>query len=582
MEILQEFKIIWQYLKKYKKAVINTAVLAMIGAVITAIIPYIYGKLVDAVSISAFSLDFVLALLGIWILMSVCSAIFRRIVSLKSGFIAIDASNDLICKNSGHIINLPLSFHKEKKLGEILSKITRAGEHLREIIERIVFFLLPQFFIVFIGITILFFIDWRLSLGALIVFLTSVVITVYRTPLILETSRNLNEKFDKSLGILNDSFLNIQTIKSCAAENFQRDKIYKSYREELAPVFRKLWVFWDNTILCQQIIFSLGFIIVFGYAIFLLKINQISSGELIMFLGYLNLVQAPLSDLLWQWFSFQQGMTTIKRTRKLLTIKPENYNPSGKVLKEAKGKVEFKNVSFGYQHKNLILTDINLTALSGQKIAVVGGSGEGKTTLVDLLSLYFLPSKGKILVDGTNIRNLNLQFLRKIIAYVPQEIILFNDTIRNNIRYGKPDAAAQEIVAAVKAANAEQFIETLPKKYEQLVGERGIKLSTGQKQRLAIARALIRDPKILILDEATSSLDVESEKLVQEALEKLIENRTTFIIAHRLSTIRKADKILVLEKGRIIEQGTHQELIKKKGVYFKFYSLQFQPNNQSK
>ncbi len=378
------------------------------------------------------------------------------------------------------------------------------------------------------------------------------------------------------MGNLNATFLNMQTIKSCAAEGFQKNKIHLAYTKGVNPAFKKLIVLWDNTIFFQQIIFSLGFVMVFAYAISLLKINQISSGELIMFLGYLNLIQVPLSDLLWQWHSFQKGMTVIKRVREILEIKTEDYNLSGEVLKEAKGKVEFKNVSFGYQNKNLILNEINLLALPGQKIAVVGGSGEGKTTLVDLLSLYFLPSKGKILIDGIDVRNLNLQFLRKIIAYVPQEIILFNDTIKNNIRYGKPDAADEEIVAAVKAANADRFIETLPKKYEQLVGERGIKLSTGQKQRLAIARALIRDPKILILDEATSSLDVESEKLVQDALEKLIENRTTFIIAHRLSTIRKANKILVLEKGRIIEQGTHQELIKKKEVYFKFYSLQFQ------
>jgi len=194
---------------------------------------------------------------------------------------------------------------------------------------------------------------------------------------------------------------------------------------------------------------------------------------------------------------------------------------------------------------------------------LVGGSGEGKTTLVDLISLYFIPTKGKILIDNIDIKKLNLSFLRKIIAYVPQNIILFNDTIKNNIRYGKPNADEQEIISAAKAANAHQFIKTFSKGYNQLVGERGIKLSAGQKQRLAIARAIIRNPKILILDEATSSLDVRSEKLVQDALEKLIKNRTTFIIAHRLSTIKQADKILVLEKGRIIEQGTSFFAIKK-------------------
>lgn len=575
MEIIQEFKIIWEYLRRYKKAVIKTALLAMFGATITAIIPYIYGRLVDAVSIEVFSLDFVLALLGIWVLMSLCSDVFKRIISLRGGFISINVLGDSICEWTEHIINLPLSFHKEKKLGEILSKITRASEYLREIIDQIVFSTLPKFFTIFIGISILFFIDWRLSLGALIVFLLPVAITIYRTPLILIASKKLNKKYDIGLGVLNDSFLNIQTTKSCAAEDFQRYKINKSYKQEIALAFRKLFVLWDNTALFRQVAFSLGFIIIFGYAIFLLKINQISGGELVMFLGYLNLIQMPLVELLWHWLSFQKGMTVIKRARELLAIKPEDYNQEGEILKEVKGEVEFKNISFGYKKKNLILTDINLTAPAGQKIAIVGGSGEGKTTLVDLISLYFIPTKGKILIDGVDTKKLNLSFLRKIIAYVPQEIILFNDTIKNNILYGKPNATNEEIIESAKVANADNFIEKFPKKYDQLVGERGIKLSTGQKQRLAIARALIRDPKILILDEATSSLDTESERLVQEALEKLIKNRTTFIIAHRLSTVRNADKILVLEKGKIREQGTHKALIKKKGKYYKFYSLQF-------
>lgn len=576
MEIIEDFKIIWGYLRKYRKAVIKTAALAVIGSAIVAIIPYIYGRLVDIISVESFSLNFVVFLLGIWVLMSLISAFFRRIVSTRGGFISVDSLCDLIYENAEHIINLPLSFHKEKKLGEILSKINRAGDYLRDIIDIVVFSTFPLFLTTFIGIVILFFVDWRLSLGALLVFLSSIIITLHRTPLILEASKLMHENYDIALGVLNDSFLNIQTIKSCAVENFQKEKINKSYKEGIAPAFKKVVVFWQNTVLFQQIIFSLGFVIIFGYAIFLLKTNQISSGELIMFLGYLNIIQQPLASLLWQWFHFQRGIVSIKRAREILKMKTENYKKKGKILKEVKGKVELKNICFSYKKGEWILKRINFIAKPGQKIAIVGGSGEGKTTLVDLISLYFIPNKGKILIDGTDTKEMNLSFLRKIIAYVPQEIILFNDTIKNNILYGKPDAANEEIIEAAKAANAHNFIERFPQKYNQVVGERGIKLSTGQKQRLAIARAIIRNPKILILDEATSSLDVESEKLVQEALDNLIKNRTTFIIAHRLSTVRKADKILVLEKGKIIEDGTHKELISKKGKYYNFYSLQFE------
>jgi len=403
------------------------------------------------------------------------------------------------------------------------------------------------------------------------------MITIYKTPTLLRAQKKLNQQLEIASGELNDTFLNIQTIKSCAAENFQKRKIQRTYKKKITPTFKNVFILWENISFFQEIIFSLGFLIIFGYAILLLQIREISAGELIMFLGYLHIIQAPLRNILWNWLSWQRGMTTIKRVRDFLKLKKEDYKKTGKFLKEIQGRVEFKNVSFSYK-KSLVLDNINFKVLPGQKIAIVGGSGEGKTTLVDLISLYFLPQKGKILIDDIDIKNFNLEFLRKIITYVSQEIILFNDTIKNNLLYGKPEASDEEIIEAAKSANIHHFIETLPKKYNTLVGERGIKLSTGQKQRIAIARALIRHPKILILDEATSSLDAESEKLVQEALEKLIRERTSFIIAHRLSTVRKADKILVLERGKIIEEGTHQELIKKKGLYWKFYSLQFQPS----
>jgi ABC-type multidrug transport system fused ATPase/permease subunit len=283
----------------------------------------------------------------------------------------------------------------------------------------------------------------------------------------------------------------------------------------------------------------------------------------------------PLRMLLWQWLTVQRSLSGIKRTRELLLLPQENYKRKGRILDKIKGRVEYKNVSFSYPRKNLILNKISFIVPAGKKIALVGGSGEGKTTTADLLSLYNVPDSGKILIDGVDIRDFNLKFLRNIIAYVPQEIILFNDTIRNNMLYGKPGATEQEIVEAAKTANIHNFIESLPKKYNTLVGERGVKLSTGQKQRLAIARAVIRNPKILVLDEATSSLDVESEKIVQEALERLVKGRTTFIIAHRLSTVRNADEILVLKEGKIVERGDHESLMERKGIYYKFYALQF-------
>jgi len=574
MGFREDIKIIWSYLKKYKKIVYATFFLAIIFAFFDASVPYIYGRLVDTVSTGTIS-SLILALLGMWVLTSFLSDFFKRFVSLKGDFMAIDVSNDFICDISSHVMDLPLSFHREKKVGELVSRITRAGEAFHSIVADTIFWVAPRFLTVIIGLIVLLFINWQLSLGALIVFFLSAATAIIRSPMLMKTQRVLNKKFDKSAGILNDSLFNIQTIKSSGVEDFQRSKIEESYRKGITPAYQKVSRGWANTDFYQDAIFSLGFVVIFGYAVLLLGKGDISQGTLVMFLGYLNLIRMPLRLILWQWLTVQRGMTSIKRARKLLNFQKEDYNRKGKIVEDTKGSVEYRNINFSYKERGGVLKDISFKVLPGQKIALVGGSGEGKTTTVDLLSLYFIPSSGKILLDGVDIKELQLDFLRSIIAYVPQEIVLFNDTIKNNILYGNPDATEEEIFQAARAANIHYFVESLPKKYNTLVGERGIKLSAGQKQRLAIARAIIRDPKILVLDEATSSLDVQSEKLIQEALGHLIKDKTTFIIAHRLSTVREADKILVIEKGRIVEQGSHQELMKKRGLYYKLYRIQF-------
>ncbi|MEA3295857.1 MAG: ABC transporter ATP-binding protein [Patescibacteria group bacterium] len=576
MNTIDEFKIILEYLKPYKKQVKKLAVLAVITSLFTAIIPYIYGRLVDAVSMSTFSVNFVLALLGIWLLMDIISAFCNKIIEQKGSVIRVDIANDLVCKISQHIIKLNLEFHSEKSIGSIFSKLERSASHIRMITGEIVFWVFPKFLTIFIGIIILFSIEPLLAIGVFLLFFGYIVITIYKVNFLIEAQKKLSKTHEIASGNLYDAFLNINTIKSCSAENFQNKKIKKDYRENLGFAYKNYFSLWASIMFLQNIFLSCGFFALFCFALILLKNNSITAGTLIMFLGYFNILSAPLNNLAWQWERFKTGITVIKRTRELLDIEPENYNEKGKIIKNIKPKIEFQDISFGYEKNKMILKDISFNVPAYKRIALVGGSGEGKTTLVDLISLYSAPSKGKILIDDIDIKELNLSFLRKIIAYVPQEIILFNDTVKNNIKYGKPNATNQEIIFAAKTANANEFIEGFPNKYDQLVGERGIKLSTGQKQRIAIARALIQDAKILILDEATSALDTKSEKLVQNALEKLIKHRTTFIIAHRLSTIKTADKILVLEKGKIAEQGTHKQLLARKGAYHKFYSIQFQ------
>ena len=295
------------------------------------------------------------------------------------------------------------------------------------------------------------------------------------------------------------------------------------------------------------------------------------------FNGYAAIVFRPLAIIANNWDVVQNGLAAIDRAEKIIERAPELYTPeNASILKNIRGDVEFRNVSFAYgKNRRMVLQDVIFDAKAGQSVALVGESGVGKSTLLDLVSGFYRPSRGRILIDGHDVGRLDLKFLRSQIAVVPQELLLFNDTIKANIRYGSFGASDAAIMTSAQRAHADEFIQKFPKKYNQLVGERGIKLSVGQKQRIAIARAILRDPKILILDEPTSALDARSEAIIQDSLRELMRGRTTFIIAHRLSTVRRADMILVLDKGRIVERGKHEELIKiPNGVYRKLYELQ--------
>jgi ABC-type multidrug transport system fused ATPase/permease subunit len=380
--------------------------------------------------------------------------------------------------------------------------------------------------------------------------------------------------WDDVYGEMYDSISNIQMIKSTANEKWEKIKMMRGYAKakKLSMGWRSDWQklsFW------QGLIFSVAFIIVFGIGILFLRSNDLTAGKLVMFTGYIGLLSSPLSRLSDQYRRFKSGINAFRRAIKIYELSPEQDLESAVIVKDLKGEIIFDDVSFGYKKNKLVLQNISFQVEPGEKIALVGESGVGKTTLVDLISKYYLVNKGKILIDGVNVKNIKINSLRSNIALVPQEVVLFNDTIKNNVKYGKPNATEHEIIEAIKIANAFEFIDKFPKKLDQVVGERGIKLSTGQKQRVAIARAVIRNPKILILDEATSALDSVSEKLIQEALEKLIKGRTTFIIAHRLSTIKNADKIIVLEGGKIAEMGKHDDLMQNPdGIYRNFWELQ--------
>ena len=301
--------------------------------------------------------------------------------------------------------------------------------------------------------------------------------------------------------------------------------------------------------------------------------RKITPGDFISFIAAVGLMFTPLKRLSRVHNNFEQGRTAIERIREVVSVEPERQGEGDAALR---GDIVFENVSFRYPlSRNDALHNVNLSVRRGEIIALVGYSGAGKSTLVDLVAGFWLPTSGTIYIDGMDLRTISLHSLRKHIGSVTQDIVLFDDTIRGNILFGRPGAPEEEVMEAARAAFAHEFIMELPEGYNTMIGERGVRLSGGQKQRITIARAIIRNPTILILDEATSSLDTESEQQVQKALEKLMSGRTTIVIAHRLSTVQRADRIVVMSGSRIIQEGTHDELLCRGGLYKELYSLQF-------
>lgn len=569
----REFKLVLRAIRSRKGLYLGIAA-ALISAGIAATIPYIYGRLVDIAISSHTAVDAILKLILTWLILSLINNLLGWYSDKKAYEAAVEVQDHLITDLFMHLLSLPMQFHKERKIGRILERIERGINDVSNLIEQTVFDFLPSAVTFLVALIILLFVEWRLASILLFSSALYILITLFHTKNILKNQKIMHRKWEKAYGELWDSVLNVEAVKYSTNEAYEEKKNRKSFgiAEKFYKRWRLLWLYMNTW---QGFIFSLSFVAVFSVGVFMLRAGSLTPGKLIMFVGYTSLLTAPLSRLAQQYRMTRSALFNFGRAAKYFDLTPEGDVASAVPLDNLKGEIKFEKVSFGYKRDIQTLTGLNFEARSGETIALVGESGVGKSSFVGLIGRYYFPQKGRILIDGVDIRKIKLKSLRKQIAIVPQEVLLFNDTILNNIKYGRIGASDVEVVAAAKAANAHEFIENFPKKYNQLVGERGIKLSTGQKQRVAIARAILRSPKILILDEATSALDSASEKLVQEALSKLIKGRTTFIIAHRLSTIQHADKIIVLENGKIAEIGNHVELMENpEGIYRNFWEMQ--------
>ena len=566
------------YSYRYKWHMIAVITLSTIASAMSAVPAWLSKKFVDDVLINQNKEMF------LWIIGGIFVATVIKVVSsyyseITSNFVTETIKREIKIDIFSHLEKLPISYFKKNKLGDTLSKLTNDTTSLGRI-GFIIFDMFKELLTVLILTGRMFQVDYILALVSLI--LLPLIIRVVRkyTKKIRKYGRERQDTTGKVTAFTQETLSGIFVIKAFNNTDFVIDKYKDLTKEEFEQAYKTTKIKAKVSPINEVITTFMVLLVVLygGYQILVTK--KITSGDLISFVTALGLMHQPLKRLISKNNDLQDSLPSADRVVEIFDEKVET-DVFGEAIEfdEKIQDIKFENVNYKYEDSNeYVLKNINLDVKAGEIVAFVGKSGSGKTTLVNLLARFFNTDEGTVKVNGVNIKNIPLKIYRNKFAIVPQETFLFGGTIKENISFGK-EVTDDEIISAAKMANAYNFIqEDLPNKFETEVGERGALLSGGQKQRIAIARALIKNPEIMILDEATSALDSESEKLVQEALDGLMEGRTTFVIAHRLSTIVRADKIVVMENGEIKEMGTHSELIAMNGIYKNLYDIQFNEN----
>ncbi|RRD37256.1 ABC transporter ATP-binding protein [Fusobacterium nucleatum] len=566
------------YSYRYKWHMIAVIILSTIASAMSAVPAWLSKKFVDDVLINQNKEMF------LWIIGGIFAATVIKVVSsyyseIASNFVTETIKREIKIDIFSHLEKLPISYFKKNKLGDTLSKLTNDTTSLGRI-GFIIFDMFKELLTVLILTGRMFQVDYILALVSLI--LLPLIIRVVRkyTKKIRKYGRERQDTTGKVTAFTQETLSGIFVIKAFNNTDFVIDKYKDLTKEEFEQAYKTTKIKAKVSPINEVITTFMVLLVVLygGYQILVTK--KITSGDLISFVTALGLMHQPLKRLISKNNDLQDSLPSADRVVEIFDEKVET-DVFGEAIEfdEKIQDIKFENVNYKYEDSNeYVLKNINLDVKAGEIVAFVGKSGSGKTTLVNLLARFFNTDEGTVKVNGVNIKNIPLKIYRNKFAIVPQETFLFGGTIKENISFGKK-VTDEEIISAAKMANAYNFIqEDLPNKFETEVGERGALLSGGQKQRIAIARALIKNPEIMILDEATSALDSESEKLVQEALDSLMEGRTTFVIAHRLSTIVRADKIVVMENGEIKEMGTHSELIAMNGIYKNLYDIQFNEN----
>jgi len=569
---MKNYRQLISLLVPYKNALYIGAACLIVASFTNLVVPLYIKKLVDVVMVDknmALMNNLTLNIAGLFLLQLVFSTAHNYLFDLTEK----RAITDFRIKLFKHLQTLSLSFFVKRRTGEIVSRMTNDITTIESIVTDLPATLLQQSIRLFGGIIIITYMNWKLT--CLILVLAPILVLFARIfgRKLKKLSTEIQDKLAASTIILEENISCIQVVKSFVRSKLENERFGNAVEDSFQSAKKRV-------VLSSFFGPSIGFI-AFTTSLILLWyggreviLGEISPGELIAFILYATIIAGPMGSFARLYARMQEGVGASKRVFEILSMESEVRDlPDAKPLPPIEGMVELDNVHFHYREDQEVIRGISFKVEPGNTVALVGPSGAGKSTLVQLLHRFYDPIKGEIRIDGIPINTIQQTSYWKQIGIVPQETILFGGTILENIEYAKPGVTKEEIIEASKAANAHTFILETPEGYETIVGEKGIRLSAGQRQRIAIARAILKNPRILILDEATSALDNESELLIQEALERLMHGRTSFIIAHRLSTIHNAERIIVLDKGKLIESGNHPQLMEKEGLYYKLYTL---------
>lgn len=573
-DILKVLKTFYRYQTKKKGWFALFLVFLVVTGIVNSILPYFYKLFVEG--LIDFNYTYLVTILIYYVVARIAGLVLQGITFLIGDKVLFTSAMDVRMDVFNRLQDLDFAFHSNKSTGSLISRMKR-GDGAFYSLNFALHYRIAEVVIGFL-VMIYFFneLDPVITLLVISAFVTTLLIARFVVMYNIKMRKLFNREEDKISGVIVDNIINFETVKLFAKEKWERNRLTSLFDVWL----KRLWNYGNSFRVFDLTVGTIINVSIFFILYFGLKRtanDALTPAEFILVVGFINSVFPKLFDLVFAFRDIAKNYEDIRKYFSILDYKVEIKDPpKSKKIKNIKGEIEFKNVVFSYKDgKKNAINDVSIAIRQGQSIALVGRSGSGKTTLTKLLMRFYDVDSGSIAVDQTNIKKVSKSHLRSFMGVVPQEPVMFNNTIGYNIGYGASNATQKEIEAAAQMANLHEFIESLPEKYETDVGERGIKLSGGQKQRLAIARMILSDPEIVIFDEATSQLDSENETLIQEAFWKATKNKTTIIIAHRLSTAKRADKIVVMENGKIAEEGSHKSLLtKKNGMYKHFWDLQ--------